>query len=538
MLNTKLLDFWIENNLNVLFIGEAGVGKTSIVLDSFKKHNLNWKYYSASTMDPWVDFIGVPKEVKDENGILSLQLVKPPEWANDEIEAIFLDEFNRSPKKVRNAVMELIQFKSINGRKYNKLRFVWAAINPENSENPNNIAYDVEPLDPAQKDRFHIHVELPYKCDDNYFSNKYGEAMSTIAMDWWKKLPTNLKYYVTPRRLDYALDIYKKDGALQYIFPKQINTKELIENLGKVSTINDLERLFQEKDENKINSFLKNANNYHLAEEYIIKDKKYFTFFLQYIPENHLMTLISTKDKTSQKIIEFIKEKQSKVEKFKNIVDEIIKVGTDWELIKEFDITKYNEHIKEFEEKMKVSGKIDFETFASKYKHSACIQSFQQVEIANLCQKYCVENDDLYIKEYIKNIKTLVKANNSYNFVTLKFYVNGKISNQSMALGGNTQDRRQWQNLLPKLPKVMTLDICKNIFTYIPETIRHFQTSSLQKYCPVSLDYLTIATMILGSNKEQKFLYETIANVKSWRDLLFTTRRKNHQHIFPFIKYL
>ena len=62
------LDFWIKNNLNVLFIGKHGVGKTSLILDAFQGNNLRYKYFSASTMDPWVDFIGVPRSMEDDKG--------------------------------------------------------------------------------------------------------------------------------------------------------------------------------------------------------------------------------------------------------------------------------------------------------------------------------------------------------------------------------------------------------------------------------------------------------------------------------------
>ena len=157
------MDHWIETNRNVLFCGRHGVGKTACIIESFDRNNLNWKYFSAATMDPWVDFIGCPKE-KVEDGKSYLELIRPKEFQNDEIEAIFFDEYNRSHKKVRNAVMELIQFKSINGRKFENLRFIWAAINPEDEDE-----YDVEALDPAQKDRFHVHVEVPYKPDLVYF---------------------------------------------------------------------------------------------------------------------------------------------------------------------------------------------------------------------------------------------------------------------------------------------------------------------------------------------------------------------------------
>ena len=116
------LDFWINKNYNVLFIGKHGVGKTSMVKDAFNRAGLNWMYFSASTMDPWVDFVGCPKEIHKDDGTSYLDMVRPKQFHDDEVEALFFDEYNRSHKKVRNAVMELIQFKSINGRKYNNLR--------------------------------------------------------------------------------------------------------------------------------------------------------------------------------------------------------------------------------------------------------------------------------------------------------------------------------------------------------------------------------------------------------------------------------
>jgi len=147
------LEFALQNNLNVLLVGKHGVGKTSTVLDVFEKNKINYLYFSAPTMDPWVDFVGVPKEKQDDNGKSYLDLVRPKAFQDDSVEAIFLDEYNRSPKKVRNAVMELIQFKSINGKKFNNLKVIWAAVNPSEEDDTN---YDIEEIDPAQLDRFEI----------------------------------------------------------------------------------------------------------------------------------------------------------------------------------------------------------------------------------------------------------------------------------------------------------------------------------------------------------------------------------------------
>ena len=62
------LEFWNENEVNVVFRGRHGVGKTTMVIDAFNRKKLKWLNFSASTMDPWVDFIGVPKEHKDADG--------------------------------------------------------------------------------------------------------------------------------------------------------------------------------------------------------------------------------------------------------------------------------------------------------------------------------------------------------------------------------------------------------------------------------------------------------------------------------------
>jgi hypothetical protein len=61
MIGQLKLDFWIENEVNVVFRGRNGVGETTMVIDAFNRKKFKWLYFSAGTMDPWVDFIGVPK---------------------------------------------------------------------------------------------------------------------------------------------------------------------------------------------------------------------------------------------------------------------------------------------------------------------------------------------------------------------------------------------------------------------------------------------------------------------------------------------
>jgi hypothetical protein len=216
------LDFWIKNNLNVLLVGDHGVGKSAHIISAFNRANLRWKYFSGSTMDVWTDLVGTPKEVKDESGSSYLGFIRPKEFEDDAVDAIFIDEFNRSAPKVRNACMELIQFKSINGRKFNNLKFVWAAINPYDEES----TYDVDRLDPAQQDRFQVLYTLPNDPDEDYFTATFG-SIGQKAVKWWNYIPEEHQPLVSPRRLQYAIEYYNIGGDLTDVLPAIVKPKSL-----------------------------------------------------------------------------------------------------------------------------------------------------------------------------------------------------------------------------------------------------------------------------------------------------------------------
>lgn len=289
MPNNDTVDFWIKNKMNVLFYGRHGVGKTSMILDGFERNKIKYLQFSAATMDPWVDFIGVPKEMKDEKGSY-LDLIRPKTFRDDEIEALFFDELNRSHKKVRNAVMELIQFKSINGKKFPHLKMIWGAVNPEDDD----AKYDVEKLDPAQADRFHVHVEIPYKPYVPYFREKYGRNMAQAAIDWWNELPPNLKLEVSPRRLEYAIQCYMSGGNLLHILSPKTNVDKLEHSLKNGSPIRDFRELIAEGDEQKIKDWLQIENNYSAVQPEIIKHP---SNSLHLLSEERLCSLIAINSK-------------------------------------------------------------------------------------------------------------------------------------------------------------------------------------------------------------------------------------------------
>ena len=180
-----------KNNKNVLLIGTHGIGKTYLVTEVAEKLGLKMGYWSASTMDPYIDLVGVP-HVNDE-GKLSFAMREDI----FDMEFLFFDELNRAPIKVRNSVLELVQFQRINGRELPKLKMVWAAINPPTDD------YQVEELDPALKDRFHIHTEMKPSPDYDYLATQMEDKTAEKILAWWNGLNDEDQEKITPRRLEY-----------------------------------------------------------------------------------------------------------------------------------------------------------------------------------------------------------------------------------------------------------------------------------------------------------------------------------------------
>ena len=282
-----ILEHSALNGFNVLLIGKHGVGKTAMVKEVFEKIGWTWKYFSASTIDPWVDLVGVPKEV---NGVL--ELIRPADLAFDQVEAFFFDEYNRAPKKVRNAVMEVIQFGSINGKKFPNLKVVFAAINPDDDEELN---YDVERLDPAQVDRFHIHLPVESEPCPYYFKRTHGNT-GTLAVKWWQEQTKEVKDLISPRRLEAGVRVFMSDGGdPQFVFdPVKVNVGEFCEYLDKEDPVELLERMKDLTDAEK-KKFLGDNNNYKHVKKDLLGKTRYLNAFGHCIPEMHIMPELRTR---------------------------------------------------------------------------------------------------------------------------------------------------------------------------------------------------------------------------------------------------
>ena len=288
------LRLYAESGINVLFIGKHGVGKTAIVKKLFEEmFGDRWRYFSASTMDPWVDFVGVPQKVENPDGSAYLELIRPAHFQAGQVEALFMDELKRSKDKIRNAVMELIQFRSINGVPFPNLKMVWAAINPDDDDD--DTSYDVERLDPAQEDRFPIQIVMPYEPNLGYFTRMYGDS-GVGACEWWYDLTEEQQDNVSPRRLEYAIEIYQKGGNLQHVLRDDtLNLTSLRSKLVSGSIVDKLKDLY-EADDDVVEKAFNQIEFEKDAIDHIKEDQLYVTRFTPFMQKEHISQLVTQDD--------------------------------------------------------------------------------------------------------------------------------------------------------------------------------------------------------------------------------------------------
>ena len=259
-LNSEILDQWVKTEVNVLLIGEKGVGKSHQIIDTFNRNKLKYAYFSGATLDPWIHLLGIPKAKVCADGKEKMEFILP-ENLDDDVEAIFCDEWNRTNKVVRNALLELQQFKSINGRKFPKLKMVWGAVNPPKGEDDDSADYDVDELDPAQLDRFHIVVELPNEPDVKYFRQKFGDYHGKILVDWWHDQSKDALKILSPRRLDYVGESFHKGLDIKFLLPVSANVKELVKRLSMDEKEELINLLLNKPDEEQMKLFFSDEKN-------------------------------------------------------------------------------------------------------------------------------------------------------------------------------------------------------------------------------------------------------------------------------------
>lgn len=116
----NLCKFTLKSNGNILLIGRRGTGKTHIALQAAKELKLNLNYLNLSTLER-SDILGFPL-LNDPGDTVKykspyyLPALKAGEKSNT---VLLLDEIDKAPPEVTAPLLELLQFRTINGTPVN-----------------------------------------------------------------------------------------------------------------------------------------------------------------------------------------------------------------------------------------------------------------------------------------------------------------------------------------------------------------------------------------------------------------------------------
>ena len=138
---------------NILFIGEAGTGKTSIIRQWAKDNNINLFEVRAAGMDD-TDLGGAIAPDK-ETGTVRRFSSSEFDVLNRPNSVLFLDEYNRAPKSVRTNLLELVNSHVVpDSREEDGQRFLPNFLFTIAAINPANANYDTDVMDMAERTRF------------------------------------------------------------------------------------------------------------------------------------------------------------------------------------------------------------------------------------------------------------------------------------------------------------------------------------------------------------------------------------------------
>jgi hypothetical protein len=184
--------------------------------------------------------------------------------------------------------------------------------------------YDTDRLDPAQRDRFHIQVEVPFKCDREYFTSKYGSDTARAAIQYWDELPDKVRNGFSPRRLDYALEVWNDGGDVRDVIPRDANVQKLTGILRTGPAESRLEKLLS--DPVKATEFFKDENNYNSTINTVVKVGKFRDALLPLIPREKMAALFLRDVAARRAIIEDLKDK-GEASNFAPVLREVVKAG-------------------------------------------------------------------------------------------------------------------------------------------------------------------------------------------------------------------
>jgi hypothetical protein len=116
----EMYDFAVISGSNILVFGPAGVGKTVQAIATCNNAGLKYRYLNLSVLEA-IDLMGLPTTKGGKT------VYAPPEFLpefdpNEELSepiVLIVDELDKAKDEVESPMLELFQFRSINGKQFN-----------------------------------------------------------------------------------------------------------------------------------------------------------------------------------------------------------------------------------------------------------------------------------------------------------------------------------------------------------------------------------------------------------------------------------
>jgi hypothetical protein len=209
-------------NITPLLWGQAGIGKTQVVKQIAKDMGYNFVYLTFGAVEDVGDIIGLQDRVYDANGVATATHHLAPDWfPTTPNNIIFIDEINRSPKSVIQAMLPFI----LDGKLHTHLL-------PENSHivlaaNPPNDEYVVGDIsDKALASRAcHLVLEPTVNEFLDFLVDQEGEYS---VISFIQDNPEMLEVKEEPYKLDFVKPNRRSVGEFVNNFMKTNPPQEIV----------------------------------------------------------------------------------------------------------------------------------------------------------------------------------------------------------------------------------------------------------------------------------------------------------------------
>lgn len=213
-------------NIAVLFVGDAGIGKSAFVRQVSERLKLKLSEFNCAEAAEPGDVIGMPDIVDGK------MVIRPPEWFETGVDTLlFLDEINRpGAGAIVRAMMGFALTHKLGSVTLTPNSRIFGAINPERD----NI-YDVLSLDPAQLDRFWI-CEIECNAGEWIANFAIPSKVNQVVIDYIGDNEGDLHALSNPKAFAMAREARKYTGVLSTprswdMFSQTLNMKESADKL-------------------------------------------------------------------------------------------------------------------------------------------------------------------------------------------------------------------------------------------------------------------------------------------------------------------